>query len=68
MSTKLRSLELDPEKLLERVAAAETAIFNRLLAISDGSEFAGERQAIANAQAILRAVKRENLRSPDSEK
>jgi hypothetical protein len=56
-------LELDPEKLLERVTAAETAVFNRLLAISDSSECAGERQAIANAQAILRALKKNHLGS-----
>ena len=38
-------LELDTEKLRERVAAAETAIFNRLQAISQGSNHTAERQA-----------------------
>src|SRR5881227_227457 len=42
-------LELDSEKLRERVAAAETAIFNRLQAISQGSNHTAERQAIEDA-------------------
>jgi hypothetical protein len=49
-------LELDTEKLRERVAAAETAIFNRLQAISQGSNTA-ERQAIEDALARLRVLK-----------
>ena len=42
-------LELDTEKLRERVAAAQTAIFNRLQAISQGSNHTAERQAIEDA-------------------
>src|SRR5438128_11641717 len=42
---KAALLELDTEKLRERVAAAETAIFNRLQAISQGSNHTAERQA-----------------------
>src|SRR5205807_9128093 len=38
-------LELDTEKLRERVAAAQTAIFNRLQAISQGRNHTAERQA-----------------------
>ena len=61
-------LELDIEKLRERVAAAETAIFNRLQAISQGSNHAAERQAIEDALASLRVLKRDNLGFPDWEK
>ncbi len=61
-------LELDPEKLRERVAAAETAIFNRLQAISQGSNHTAERQALEDAFASLRVLKRENLGFPDREK
>ena len=61
-------LELDTEKLRERVAAAETAIFNRLQAISRGSNHTAERQAIEDALASLRVLKRDNLGFPDWEK
>jgi len=61
-------LELDTEKLRERVAAAETAIFNRLQAISQGSNHTAERQAIEDAFASLRVLKRDNLGFPDWEK
>ena len=61
-------LELDTEKLRERVAAAETAIFDRLQAISQGSNHTAERQAIEDALASLRVLKRDNLGFPDWEK
>ena len=61
-------LELDSERLRERVAAAETAIFNRLQAISRGSNHTAERQAIEDALASLRVLKRDNLGFPDWEK
>ena len=54
-------LELDRKKLLERVTA-ETAIFNRIQAISP--EHAAERQAIEDALANLRVIRRENLGLP----
>jgi hypothetical protein len=60
-------LELDNEKLRERVAAAETAIFNRLQAISQGSNNTAERQALEDALASLRVLKRDNLGFPDWE-
>ena len=59
-------LELDRKKLLERVTTAETAIFNRIQAISP--EHAAERQAIEDALASLRVLKRDNLGFPDWEK
>ena len=55
-------LELDRKKLLERVTAAETAIFNRIQAISP--EHIAERQAIEDALANLRIIRRENLGLP----
>ena len=39
-------LELDPKRLFERVTAAETAIFNRLQAMSHNSDGLAERQAM----------------------
>src|SRR5437016_3215695 len=54
-------LELDRKKLLERVTAAETAIFNRIQAISP--EHAAERQAIEDALANLRVIRREKSRT-----
>jgi hypothetical protein len=61
-------LELDRKKLPERVVASETAIFNRLQAISQSSDHQTERQAIDDALTALRVLKRENLGFPDWEK
>jgi MoxR-like ATPase len=58
-------VELDREKLAERVAASETAIFNRLQAISQSSDHHAERQAIKDALTALRVLKRESLGFPD---
>ena len=61
-------VELDPKTLFERVTAAETAIFNRLQAISHNPDSHAERQAIEDALAGLRILKRDNLGFPDWEK
>jgi hypothetical protein len=61
-------VELDREKLSERLVAAETAIFNRLQTISQISEHEAERQAIEDALAGLRVLMREKLSFPDWEK
>ena len=61
-------VELDLKKLPERVAAAETAIFNRLQAISQSSDHQAERQATEDALAALRVLKRDELGFPDWEK
>jgi hypothetical protein len=61
-------VELDREKLPQRVAASEAAIFNRLQAISQSSDRQAERQSIEDALAALRVLKRENLGFPDWEK
>ncbi len=61
-------VDLDPQTLFDRVTAAETAIFNRLQAISHDPNSHAERQAIADAVASLRILKRDNLGFPDWEK
>jgi hypothetical protein len=61
-------LELDPKQLSERVKAAETAIFTRLQAISRDANSHAERQAIDDALASLRVLKREVLGFPDWQK
>jgi hypothetical protein len=61
-------VELDKDKLKERVAAAEAAIFERQQAISQSCDHHAEREAIEYALANLRVVKREILGFPDWEK
>ena len=56
-------LELD-RKLLERVTAAETAIFNRIQALLQDPDHAAELQAIEDALASLRVLRRDNLGPP----
>lgn len=51
-------LELDQKKLRERIAAAETAISNRLRAIAGDANHHAERQAIDDALSSLRVLKR----------
>jgi hypothetical protein len=58
-------LELDSKKLPTLVVAAETAIFKRLQAITQSSDHQPERQAIEDALATLRVLKRNNLGFPD---
>jgi hypothetical protein len=55
----LEALVADDSELQERIIAAETAIFNRLQAISQSSENQAERQAIADALRALRVLKRQ---------
>ena len=59
-------LELDREKLRDRIATAEAAIFDRLQAISHDPDHTAERQAIELAS--LRVLKRDVLGFPDWEK
>ncbi len=62
-------VELDKNKLPERVAAAEAAIVSRLQAMEAGDDSLKERQAIADALANLRVLKRESIGySTDREK
>lgn len=57
-------LELDPEKLSERIAAAEAAISKRLQAISQNSGHHAERQAIADALVGIRVLMKEKPEFP----
>ena len=61
-------VELDREKLPERVAAAETSIYKRLQAISQSVDHRAEYQAIEDALGALHVLKRVNLGFPDWEK
>ena len=61
-------VELDREKLSQRVEAAEAAIFKRLQQISQNSDHHTERNVIEDALASLRALKRAELGFPDWEK
>jgi hypothetical protein len=65
---KAALLELDPKQLIGRVTVAETAIFNRLQAVSNSTDSQAERQAIEDALAALRVLKRDRLNFPDWEK
>jgi hypothetical protein len=63
--------EPHPKKLLERVHAAETAIFSRLQELAQNPEDASqqaERRAIIDACKTLLVLKRDRLGFPDSEK
>ena len=61
-------VELDRQKLPERVAAAEAAIFKRLQQLSQDSDSNAERQVIEDALHGLRVLKRDELKYPDWEK
>jgi hypothetical protein len=61
-------VELDREKLPQRVEAAETSIYKWLQQISQSSDDQAERQAIEDAVAGLRILKRDSLGFPDWEK
>lgn len=54
---KAALLEVDASKLLERVAAAETAIRLRMRAIFGRTDGDTERQAIGRALSALRVLK-----------
>ena len=60
-------LEADREKLSERVAEAEVAIFDRLQQLSQIQDENGEHQAIRDAIRALRVIKRDSLAFPDWE-
>jgi hypothetical protein len=61
-------LETNPQKLFERVEAAEAAIFNRLQHLSQDFDSFTERQVIEDALQSLRVLKRDELTFPDWEK
>jgi hypothetical protein len=60
--------EPETEKLLERVHAAEIAIFNRLQELAKDSKptsFKVEREALGTAMRTLLSLKRDRLGFPD---
>ena len=58
-------LEVDPQKLPERVKAAEAAIFLRQQALVHSSDGHAEREAIEDAMRALRFIQTEKLGYPD---
>jgi hypothetical protein len=58
-------VELDKDKLRERVAVAEEAISSRLRIMSSVGESLRERHAIEDAQTVLRVLKTEILGLPE---
>ena len=52
-------LEIDPEKLRERIALAEKTISDRQAALTGSANHQGERQAIDDAISALRVLKRD---------
>lgn len=58
-------IELDEDKLIERVRQAERAIVDRLEALPSCRESLMELQAIEDALANLRCLKRETVASSD---
>ncbi len=58
-------LEFDKDKLKQRLTDVETAIFNRQQALSGSANSRDERQAIEDALATLRILKRDSLGFPD---
>jgi hypothetical protein len=58
-------LEVDPQKLRERVKAAEAAIFLRQQALAYSSDGHAERQAIEDAMRALRFIQTEKPGYPD---
>lgn len=58
-------VEANPDKLKEKVADAESAIFQRLQALERSSESSVERHALQDASNTLLTLKREVLKYPD---
>lgn len=59
-------LESDRTKLPEKVQKVETLIFERLQQLREGNDGEIETQAINDAVALLRIIKRERVDLPDS--
>lgn len=58
-------LELNPIVLKQKVADAETALFERLQTLAKADGTTEERQALEDAANSLRVLKRETLKFPD---
>jgi hypothetical protein len=61
-------LETDPQRLSERVEAAETGIYKQLQQLSQNSDHHTEKNVIEDALQSLRVLKKHELGFPDWEK
>jgi len=59
------SVELDLDKLRDKITEAESAIFNRLQTLGQNAESFEERTALQDASNTLLTLKREMLKFPD---
>jgi hypothetical protein len=57
-------VEQDPERLKERVAEAEAAVFLRLQDLAQAQDSPAERNALQDASKALLALKRDALKFP----
>lgn len=58
-------VEANPDKLKEKVATAEAAIFFRLQELVQSSNGAVEKRALQDASQLLLSLKKEALKFPD---
>lgn len=58
-------VEVNPEKLKEKIAESEAAIFQRLQALQPSSDNVEELRALQDAANALLVLKREVLKFPD---
>jgi hypothetical protein len=58
-------VEVNPEKLKEKIAESEAAIFQRLQALQPGPDHVEELRALQDASNALLVLKREVLKFPD---
>jgi hypothetical protein len=58
-------MEVNPERLREKVAEAEAAVFQRLQSLAQLPDSAEERNALHDAADSLLSLKREVLKYPD---
>jgi hypothetical protein len=58
-------VEVNPEKLKEKIAESEAAIFHRLQALQPASDNVEELRALQDASNALLVLKREVLKFPD---
>ena len=58
-------VEVNPEKLKEKIAESEAAIFQRLRALQPGPDHVEELRALQDASNALLVLKREVLKFPD---
>ena len=58
-------VEVNPDRLKEKLAEAEAAIFQRLQALQPGTDHVEELRALQDASSALLVLKREVLKFPD---